>query len=170
MINKISKNTENTEEIAKEFTKVILPNKNSAVVVCLYGDLGTGKTTFSQFLAKNLGVKRKVNSPTFVIMKKYELPSQNVSKNFLANKTKPVSAGENFHKHSGFKYLYHLDAYRLKNHKELLVLGWEELILNPENLILIEWPENVIKAIPKKHHKIHISHTKQGHRSFKIKS
>jgi len=57
-----------------------------------------------------------------------------------------VSAGENFYKHSGFKYLYHLDAYRLKNYKELLVLGWKEIISKPENLILIEWPENVKKA------------------------
>ena len=125
---------------------MILGNKNLATVVCLHGDLGTGKTTFSQFVAKNLGVKRKVNSPTFVIMKRYNL------------------------KHKNFRNLFHLDAYRLKNHKELLVLGWEEIISKPENLILIEWPENVIKAIPKKHHKIHISHTKEGHRNFKIKS
>jgi len=150
MIKKTSKNIKHTEKIAKEFSKLILQKKNSATVICLYGDLGTGKTTFSQFLAKNLGVKRKVNSPTFVIMKKYELPSQNVSKNF--------------------KNLFHIDAYRLKNHKELLVLGWEEIISKPENLILIEWPENVLKAIPKKHNKIHISHTKQGHRNFKIKA
>ena len=175
MIKKISKNIKETEKIAKEFMNLIFRNENllgprkgvsqtlvnsrskkSAVVICLHGDLGTGKTTFSQFVAKNLGVKRKVNSPTFVIMKRYML------------------------KHKNFKNLFHLDAYRLKNHQELLVLGWEEIISKPENLILIEWPENVIKAIPKKHHKIHISHlprrsgakagTKEGHRSFKIKN
>lgn len=145
MIKKISKNTRETEKIAEEFTKIILGNKKLATIICLHGDLGTGKTTFSQFVAKNLGVKRKVNSPTFVIMRRYDL------------------------KHKNFKNLFHLDAYRLKNHKELLVLGWKEIISKPENLILIEWPENVIKAIPKKHHKIHISHTKEGHRSFKIK-
>jgi len=144
---KVSKNTKDTQILAKDFLDLILRVKNkSACIIGLYGELGTGKTTFSQFVAKNLGVKRKVNSPTFVIMKRYSL------------------------KHKNFKNLFHLDAYRLKNHKELLILGWEEIISKPENLILIEWPENVIKAIPKKHHKIHISHTKEGHRSFKIKS
>lgn len=145
---KISKTTEDTEKIAKDFLKTCLnsTNKNSCVV-CLRGDLGAGKTTFSKFLAKELGVKRKVNSPTFVIMKRYEIKSKN-------NK---------------FKNLYHLDAYRLKNEKELDVLGWKNIVADPNNLILIEWPENVKKAIPKKHHKIEIFHTKEGNRKFKIK-
>ena len=147
MIKKISKNTKETEKIAKEFSQTLVNSrsKKSATVICLHGDLGTGKTAFSQFVAKNLGVKRKVNSPTFVIMKRYDL------------------------KHKNFKSLFHLDAYRLKNHKELLVLGWEEIISKPENLILIEWPEQVINAMPKKHHKIYIYHIKEGHRIFKIK-
>lgn len=143
----ISKTTKDTEKIAKDFLKTCVNDKSkNSCVVCLHGDLGAGKTTFSQFLAKEIGVKRKVNSPTFVIMKRYEIKSK-------SNK---------------FKNLYHLDAYRLKNEKELDVLGWKNIISDPENLILIEWPENVQKAIPKKHHKIQISHTKEGHRKFKI--
>ena len=141
----ISKNIKDTEKIAKEFTDIISMNKKRATVVCLFGDLGTGKTTFSQFVAKNLGVKGKVNSPTFVIMKRYVLKNINI------------------------KNLLHVDAYRLKNEKELLTLGWNNLISDKENLILIEWPERVIKAIPKKHHKILISHTKDGNRKFQIK-
>ncbi len=92
-----------------------------------------------------------MSSPTFVIMKKYAV------------------------KNSKHKFLYHLDAYRLKNEKELLHLGWKEIISNPEHLVFIEWPENVEKAMPKKHHKIKISHlpaqagTKKGHREFSIK-
>ncbi|HPS21463.1 MAG TPA: tRNA (adenosine(37)-N6)-threonylcarbamoyltransferase complex ATPase subunit type 1 TsaE [Candidatus Paceibacterota bacterium] len=145
---KLSRTTEDTEKIAKDFLKTCVNNTNkNSCVVCLHGDLGAGKTTFSKFLAKELGVKRKVNSPTFVIMKRYEIKSKN-------NK---------------FKNLYHLDAYRLKNEKELDVLGWKNIVADPNNLILIEWPENVKKAIPKKHHKIEILHTKEGHRKFKIK-
>jgi tRNA threonylcarbamoyladenosine biosynthesis protein TsaE len=143
----ISKTTKDTEKIAKDFLKICLNSKSkNPCVVCLHGDLGAGKTTFSQFLAKELGVKRKVNSPTFVIMKRYEIKNKN----------------------SGFKNLYHLDAYRLKKEKELEVLGWKEIISNPDNLVLIEWPENISKAVPKKNHKIHIFHTKEGHRKFKI--
>ncbi|MFH1608680.1 MAG: tRNA (adenosine(37)-N6)-threonylcarbamoyltransferase complex ATPase subunit type 1 TsaE [Patescibacteria group bacterium] len=153
---KVSKNTKHTEQIAKDFVKSFCVSKN-ACVVCLFGDLGTGKTTFSQYLAKELGVKRKVNSPTFVIIKRYKL------------RTSPQPSP--YKRRGGsFKFLYHIDAYRLKNEKELLVLGWKEIISNPENLILIEWPENIKKVLPKKYYKIHISHTKEGYRKFKIKS
>ncbi|MFA6524452.1 MAG: tRNA (adenosine(37)-N6)-threonylcarbamoyltransferase complex ATPase subunit type 1 TsaE [Candidatus Paceibacterota bacterium] len=142
----ISQNTKETEEIAKAFLKKINPNKKGATIVGLYGELGTGKTTFSHFFAKNLGIKRKINSPTFVIMKRYAL------------------------KHKDFENLFHLDAYRLKNEKELIHIGWKEIIANPKHIVFIEWPENIIKSIPKKHHKVLISHTKEGYRSFKIKT
>lgn len=174
---KISKDSKDTEKIAKEFLDEItktppdLPLSGEAdgfpltrgtkgvvslaTVVGLSGDLGTGKTTFTQFIAKNLGVKTKVNSPTFVIMKRYSLPLTRGS----------AQGARGFNK---FKNLFHIDAYRLKNEKELLHLGWQEIISNPENIIFIEWPELVAKAMPKKHHKISIKHLKEGHRKFKF--
>jgi len=144
---KISKNINTTEKIAKSFIKKLLGTRSTklqktACVVGLYGNLGAGKTAFTQAVAKSLGVKRKVNSPTFVIMKRHPL------------------------KNKGFKNLFHLDAYRLKNEKELLNLGWKDITSNPEHLVFIEWPENVKKAMPKKHNKIKISQTKEGHRKF----
>ncbi|MCX6755004.1 MAG: tRNA (adenosine(37)-N6)-threonylcarbamoyltransferase complex ATPase subunit type 1 TsaE [Candidatus Nomurabacteria bacterium] len=150
----ISKNTEETEKIAKDFLGQILSFPKQATVVALYGNLGAGKTTFTQSLGKHLGIKRKVNSPTFVIMKSYFLP---------------LPRGSAQGARGCFKNLIHIDAYRLKNEKDLENLGWAEIIANPENLVFIEWPENVPKALPKKHHKIKISHTKEGHRSFEIK-
>jgi len=143
---KVSKNIQDTKKIAKEFLTNLKLGKEKATVVGLYGNLGTGKTTFVQFLARELGVKRKVNSPTYVIIKNYELKITN------------------------FKKLFHIDAYRLKNEKELVHLGWDEIISKKEHLVFIEWPENIIKALPKKHHKIKISHTKEGHRKFQIKN
>jgi tRNA threonylcarbamoyladenosine biosynthesis protein TsaE len=167
---KISKNIKDTQEIAKKFLNELKPNKTGATVVGLYGDLGAGKTTFAQSIGKILEIKRKVNSPTFMIMKKYMLKKQAFYENFLADKTKPVSVGKNLHKMPAFKFLFHLDAYRLKNERELLHLGWDEIISNNEHLVFIEWPENIIKAMPKKHHQIHISHEKGGNRKFEIKS
>ena len=174
---KISKNISETEKIAEEFLKKILYKKNNkATVVGLYGDLGVGKTAFTQAVGKILKIKRKINSPTYVIMKKYSLPKKKNCKNFLAPKTQPVGADENLYNSPFFKFLIHIDAYRLKNEKELLHLGWEEIIASPENLIFIEWPEQVIKLMPKKHNKIQISHlptgqagTKEGHRKFNLK-
>lgn len=140
----LSKNTEDTKKIADAFLKQIKPTVFGATVVGLYGDLGAGKTTFTQAVGDILGVKRKIKSPTFVIIKSYKIKAKS------------------------YKLLFHIDAYRLKNEKELLHLGWEEIIANSEHLIFIEWPEQIIKVMPKKHHKILISHTKERHRKFKI--
>ncbi|MDQ3244874.1 MAG: tRNA (adenosine(37)-N6)-threonylcarbamoyltransferase complex ATPase subunit type 1 TsaE, partial [bacterium] len=114
---------------------------------------GAGKTHFVKAIGKILEIK-KINSPTFVIMKKYKIPG--------------VGHPEFRCPTPGIKHLYHLDAYRLKNEKELLCLGWKEIISKPANIIFIEWPENVIKAMPKKHIKIKIKHTKDSGREFKI--
>lgn len=154
-LNLISRSGGETEKIARDFLDTILKKETkNACVVGLSGDLGTGKTTFTQSVAKLLGIKGKIKSPTFVIMKRYPLSSR---------PTSPLGRS------GGFKNLFHLDAYRLKNEQELLNLGWKEIISNPEHLVFIEWPENVEKAMPKKHHKISISHTKEGYRIFKIK-
>jgi tRNA threonylcarbamoyladenosine biosynthesis protein TsaE len=145
---KISKNKAETEEIAKIFLGEILEKhagRKCAMVVGLSGELGAGKTAFTQAIAKHLGVKNKVNSPTFVIVKKYPLKK---SKNY--------------------KFLFHIDAYRLKNEKELLYLGWEEIIRKKEHLVFIEWPENVSKIIPTNAKSIHIFNTKEGYRKFKL--
>lgn len=141
----ISKNLRETEKIAKDFLAKLKIAKGGATVVGLYGELGAGKTTFTQAIAKELKIKRKVNSPTFVIMKSYKLKTKN------------------------YKRLFHIDAYRLKNEHELSHLGWDEIIENKEHLIFIEWPENVSKGMPKKHHQIHISHHKNGGRKIMIK-
>lgn len=144
----LSKNIKDTAKIARLFLEEI-KGKNTenreALVISLSGDLGAGKTAFTQAVAKQLGIKNRLNSPTFVIMKNYKL------------------------RNTKFKKLFHLDAYRLKNEQELLGLGWAEIIQNKEHLVFIEWPENVLKAIPKSAKKIHISHTKEGYRNFKFK-
>src|ERR1035437_9279245 len=143
----LSKNTKETEKIAKIFLKRILNAKSlpkGALAVCLSGDLGTGKTAFTQSIAKHLGIKEKIKSPTFVIMKSYKLKAKN------------------------YKRFFHIDAYRLKNEKELLSLGWEGIISNKEHLVFIEWPENVSKIIPTDARFIYISHGKNGSRNLKL--
>lgn len=90
-----------------------------ATILALLGDLGAGKTTFTQAVAKELGVEEVVTSPTFVIEKIYHLSGQ------------------------AFARLIHIDCYRLKGASELESLGWQELAQDPANLILVEWPELV---------------------------
>ena len=115
------------QKFAQEFVQN-LKSGEKACVVGLSGDLGSGKTTFTQMAAKELGVIETVTSPTFVIEKIYPLDK--------------LGAGK-------FKKLIHIDAYRLESGKELLSLGWQEIISDPKNLILIEWPERVADILPK---------------------
>src|SRR3989344_6041888 len=96
-----------------------------ATVVALQGELGSGKTYFVQNFGKVLGVKEHITSPTFVLMNIYNIDLR------------------------GFKRLIHIDAYRFEKEEELLVLGWEKLIENPDNIIFLEWPERVEGLIPK---------------------
>jgi tRNA threonylcarbamoyladenosine biosynthesis protein TsaE len=145
MPKKEAKNLKETAKIAQDFVKKLpKPKGKNAQVIGLSGDLGAGKTAFTKEVAKLLGVRGRVSSPTFVIMKKYPI------------------------KKSGFKYLFHLDAYRLKNHKELLHLGWDEIVAGKEHLVFIEWPENVKKAMPKGARNILIKHNEDGGRTFLI--
>jgi tRNA threonylcarbamoyladenosine biosynthesis protein TsaE len=116
----------------------------SATLIALSGDLGAGKTTLTQEIARQLGVKENVISPTFVIMKKYEVVDDT------------------------FKYLVHIDAYRLEKDEELLKLGWKEILEDKNNLVIIEWPENVIGCIPDKVCKVRLSHQDEGTRTVEF--
>ena len=126
------------QDFAAEFVAALAHGASAATVIALSGELGAGKTTFTQAAAKALGVEETVNSPTFVIEKIYQLPLDS-------------ARGEN-----KFSRLIHIDAYRLKSAEELTHLGWDDIIVDPLNLIIIEWPEHVEEAIPKNAHRIRI--------------
>jgi tRNA threonylcarbamoyladenosine biosynthesis protein TsaE len=126
----ISKSLEDTERVAGEIAAQIKTNGDKATVIGLYGDLGAGKTTFMKYFAKHFGIDEVVQSPTFIIMRIFEIPEQTQSENIKAKK------------------LIHIDAYRLESGKELLNLGWQELLAHPSNLICIEWPEKVAEILP----------------------
>lgn len=143
----ISKNLEETIKTAQDFvSKLKNVNSEQATVVGLFGDLGSGKTTFSQALGKELGVEDVMTSPTFVIEKIYLLNGQ---------------AGN-------FKNLIHIDAYRLDSGGELLTLGFAEVLKNPENLILIEWPERVEEVLPKDMIKLYFKFISENEREIDL--
>lgn len=96
-----------------------------AAVLALSGELGAGKTTFTQALGEALGATGPIQSPTYVIMKKHALPEG-----------------------APWRALVHIDAYRLNGAEDLGAIGWGELLADPSNLIAVEWPERVGEAIP----------------------
>lgn len=115
-----------------------------ATILALRGDLGSGKTTFTQGFLRGLGVKGRVNSPTFVLMKRFKL------------------------KNRRFKNAYHIDCYRVKKSSELLSLGLKEIFSNSENIVLIEWPERISRILPKRRINLVFNHEKDM-RTRKIK-
>ncbi len=129
-----TKNPKATQNLGKKLAQSFLASahsNNGALVIALEGDLGGGKTTFVQGFAKGLGIEEKILSPTFVILKKFSIPK---------------SASVAGHK---FKTFYHIDCYRLGNPKDILDLGFNEIISNPENIVIIEWANKIKKILPK---------------------
>jgi tRNA threonylcarbamoyladenosine biosynthesis protein TsaE len=117
----ISKSPQETQEIARR----ILSNFKKGGVIALHGELGSGKTTFAQGIARALGITQRVVSPTFLIRKEYSIPTKN-----------------------NIRKLYHLDLYRLQSAKEVDAIGIREIMNEQDALVLIEWPEKIIESLP----------------------
>jgi tRNA threonylcarbamoyladenosine biosynthesis protein TsaE len=112
---------------------MLADGKDAATVLALKGDLGAGKTTFTQALARELGVQDAVQSPTYVLMKSYPLELSD--------------AGANTNKK--FTKLVHIDAYRLERPEEFDVLRPQEFLSDPHALVVVEWPEKLEGRLPK---------------------
>lgn len=133
----ISKSAEETQKIAFDLAQKIIKTKKGAVIA-LEGELGAGKTVFVKGFAKALGIKSKIKSPTFVLMKKYEIETRDKKKET--------------------KFLYHLDCYRVRDEKDLKISELKEIFEESHDMILIEWAERIKKILPQPHIKIHIDH------------
>ena len=116
----ITKNEKETTALAKK----IAAGLKGGEVLALVGQLGAGKTTFTQGLAKALGVKSKVASPTFVVLKIYKT------------------------KHQAIKRLVHIDAYRLGSESALSAIGWDDFH-DPGSVVVIEWADKAVKLLPR---------------------
>lgn len=103
-----------------------------ATVVALKGDLGAGKTTFVQTLARDMGIEEPVLSPTYVLMRSYSLEGERL----------PNGATRRY------KRLIHIDAYRLEDPEQWRQLRPEEFLNDPSALVLVEWPEKVMGVMP----------------------
>lgn len=136
----LTKSDEETKRLAAKIAK-----EHKGKIFALTGELGAGKTTFVQGFAKGLGIKEKIISPTFVLIREHKIP-----------KSKYI--------------LYHVDLYRLENIDDLRKLGLEEILSNPNNIVLIEWAEKVISILPKDTVKISLDIVNPNTRKITINS
>jgi len=134
------KTEKETKNIAKAFAKDV----ELGAVVALIGDLGAGKTVFAKAFSKELGVKEEVISPTFNIIKTYQI--KNSKKNV--------------------RVFCHVDAYRLNSYQELLEIGIEEYLNDKNTIVLIEWADKVEELLPKDVQIIRIEHKEDTERVF----
>ena len=124
-----------TEKIANDFAS----NLKGGEVVLLNGDLGAGKTTFTQYVFKALGVKETVTSPTFAILKSYK----------------------------GKFILHHFDTYRITL-EEAIESGFDEVFQEKYSVIFVEWGENIKDLLPDKTITINIKYVNENEREFEI--
>ncbi len=115
----ISNSFKETQELGRDFAKTL----KRGDIVFLYGDLGFGKTTFVQGLAEGLGIKNRIISPTFVMVRSYDLEVMS---------------------------FFHIDLYRAENEKDIEGIGIEEIINNKNNIVVIEWAEKLKSYLPRK--------------------
>jgi tRNA threonylcarbamoyladenosine biosynthesis protein TsaE len=105
-------------------------NIQPPMVITIEGDLGAGKTTLTRAICRGYGVTGDVTSPTFTIVHEYEGARSKV---------------------------YHLDLYRLKDPRELVTIGWDD-ILAERTLVIVEWPDRAPALMPRGHIPISLSH------------
>ncbi|MGH7246290.1 MAG: tRNA (adenosine(37)-N6)-threonylcarbamoyltransferase complex ATPase subunit type 1 TsaE [Candidatus Levyibacteriota bacterium] len=143
MIDEVTtKSFEETQELGILLAKEL----QGGDVVTLSGDLGSGKTTLTQGIAKGLGIKKRISSPTFIIMRTYKLPEKNLT---------------------GASFFYHVDLYRVATENDIEGLGLLELLGNKDAIVVIEWPEK-ITYLPKRHLDIQCSYIDDATRRFSI--
>jgi len=147
-----SKSPRETKKIAQNLAQKITKERTrKAVILSLEGELGSGKTTFLQGFARGLRVYEKIKSPSFVIMRKYSIRQ---------SKTRKCLE---------FNFFYHFDAYRIEKPSEILALGFENIIKNPQNIVAIEWGDKIKKILPKKIIKMRFKHRGENKREITIK-
>ena len=165
----ITKSKFQTQKFSANLAKTILAERSpvshrgirakenlKATVIALSGDLGAGKTTFTQGFIKALGVKHHVTSPTFLIVRRYEIPNTEFSK---TQHPTPKT----------YQNVYHFDLYRIHSARELAPLHFKKIMNDPQNIVLLEWPERIKKSLPKSARWIYFKHGKNiKKRSIKV--
>jgi tRNA threonylcarbamoyladenosine biosynthesis protein TsaE len=150
-LNIISHSSAQTQRLGTRLGELLL----GAELLLFDGQLGTGKTTFTQGLARGLGITEAISSPTFTLLKEYSGQSR------PAPSAQPASLNLPSHGPA----LYHFDLYRLDDPEEILTLGFEDYFYGTDGVCVIEWAEKADLLWPSEHLRIRMkmmSETKRG--------
>lgn len=137
----ITSNQEETQNLAKNFAKKVKPGET----IFLYGNLGAGKTTFTQGFAHSFGIQRNVISPTFIIIRTYKT-----------------------NRKDGIQTLNHIDLYRTETEKDRENLGLSEIFSDKYAINIVEWSEKLGEELPEKRWEIHLKQQGKNKREIII--
>lgn len=148
-LNITSENSEETKQIAKFLINYLQDSyphfTQQALVISLEGELGVGKTEFMKGIAQGLNLQQHIFSPTYLLMKSFPIPNS-----------------------SYFQTLWHLDCYRLKSIQEIKLLGIEDILTTPENMVFIEWGDKIKQLLPSQVIRISFSYQKNNTRLIRF--
>lgn len=143
--------------VPRQARELLFPERSRrAIIIALSGELGSGKTTFTQGFMKALGVEHHITSPTFIVFRKYSIKGGRTSQILRFKKYPEVRPPK-----IESRFAYHFDLYRLDKPQDVLKLGFKKIINNPQNIVLIEWPEIIKKQLPKNTIWVYFSHNKK---------
>lgn len=133
----ITNSAKETQKLGEKISADLKPGS----ILALYGELGSGKTTFIQGLARGLGIKKRIISPTFVFIRQY--PTKN-------------------------RIFYHVDLYRIDGVIDIQGLGLKDIFADSRAIVAIEWAEKIKEVLPKKRIDIFFEYLGEGQRKIKI--
>jgi tRNA threonylcarbamoyladenosine biosynthesis protein TsaE len=175
----VTQNAKETKALGKEIgfqlkTENRKLKTDNAVVLALMGDLGSGKTTFIQGLVKGLGISQRIISPTFIILRTYNIQHRINNIKHTTYNISEACRSEVGHgtKKGKLKTFYHVDLYRLEEDigGEMKNLGMDEIISDPSNVVAIEWAEKAKDYLPKNTQWIKFEHVGEGKREITVTS
>lgn len=135
----ITNSPEETEKLGEEVANS-LEKQN---LVFLFGNLGSGKTTFAKGFAKGLRIAERIISPTFIIIREHEIKNRK---------------------------FYHIDLYRIQSPDDIRGLGLKEILSDEKNIVLVEWAEKLKNILPRKRIELHFEDLGENKRRVDIKS
>lgn len=138
----VTESASETENLGRKIGSYLKEGKIKSRILALIGGLGGGKTTFVKGLAKGLGIKRRVSSPTFILCREY-------------------SFGEG-------RFLFHLDLYRLDSLKAVESIGIKQILAGSKNLVVVEWAEKAAELFPKGTVRVYFKYLGEQKRKVKI--
>ena len=133
----VSDSPAKTVKIGKEFTA----RTGKGSLICLYGELGSGKTTFVKGIAQEIDIKEEITSPTYVLLKRYE----------------------------GIIPLHHIDLFRIEGRNEFIEAGLDDYLIETDGLVVIEWAGRISEILPGSRYDIEIDYLNENGSKRKIR-